>query len=425
MNIDFDAISAVVDRLAPEMFDFIAALVKSPSLPGQEAEVQGMVSRKLESLGLTVETVPCDLDEVKRHPAFCDDGVPLESRFNVVGRWLPPEGPRGRDGLILNGHVDVVSPGDETLWHDSPWSGVIRDGKLYGRGSCDMKAGLSAGIFALQTLRTLGFRPAKGVTLQSVVGEESGGIGALATIVKGYRAEGVVIMEPTDLDICPVQSGALTFRLKISGKGAHGCIKQFGVSAIEKFVPIMQALQDFERRRHEAFHHPLFPDPTAVAPLSIGTVRSGDWPSSVPDELTAEGRFGIFPGESLSHARVLFTDAVMAAAGADDWLKDHPPAVEWFEGQFESGETAMDAPVVRGVQSAHRRVFGGDPAVRGVTYGSDLRLFTNHADTPAVLYGPGSILDAHAADEKVDLDQVAQCAKVLALTIIECCGATR
>lgn len=424
MKIDCDAISNVVDRLAPEMFAFIAGLVKMPSLPGNEGGVQTVVADKLRSLGLGVETVPCDFEELKRHPAFCDDGVPLDSRHNVVARWAPSaEGAQaGANGLMLNGHVDVVSPGDEVLWSDSPWSGIVRDGKLYGRGSCDMKAGLSAGIFAIQALQVLGFRPAKGVCFHSVVGEESGGVGTLATIIKGYRADGVIIMEPTGLDICPVQSGALTFRLKISGKGAHACIKQFGVSAVEKFIPVLEALNRLDRERHRGYTHPLFPDPTSVAPLSVGVVRSGDWPSSVPDELTAEGRFGIFPGESLAAARTLFVDTVMAAAARDPWLKDHPPVVEWFEGQFESGETSPDERVVLGLKKAHVEVCGKEPLLRGVTFGSDLRLYTNHASMPAVLYGPGSITDAHAADEKVDLGQVAECARVLALAIVECCG---
>ena len=396
MKLDFDTISSAVDELAPEMFDFIAGLVKIPSLPGNEGAAQEKIAEKLKQLGLAVEIVPCDFEELKRHPAFCDDGFPLDSRYNVVGRWAPAgAGPKSRkNGLMLNGHVDVVSPGDESLWRDSPWSGIIRDGKLYGRGSCDMKAGLAAGMFAIQALQALGFRPSKGVCLQSVVGEESGGVGTLAAIIKGFRAEGVIIMEPTGLDICPV----------------------------EKFVPIMAALNELDLRRHKGYSHPLFPDPSSVAPLSIGTVRAGDWPSTVPDELAAEGRFGIFPGESITRAREAFVEAVMAAAKKDSWLKDHSPVIEWFEGQFESGETALEEPLLLGLQKVHREVTGNDAVLRGVTYGSDLRLFTNHASMPAALYGPGSIMDAHTANEHIDLEEVVLCAKVLAGVIAECCG---
>src|SRR5262249_35846947 len=152
---------------------------------------------KLRSLGVGVELLKSEWDEVKDHPAFCDDGVPFRDRLNVVGRW-PGTGRStgGSRSLILNGHMDVVPTGGESLWSDSPWSGAIRGGKLYGRGSCDMKAGVTANIFAMQTLQTIGFRPAADVLIESVIGEESGGVGTLTTIAKGFNADAAIITEP-------------------------------------------------------------------------------------------------------------------------------------------------------------------------------------------------------------------------------------
>ena len=138
--------------------------------------------------------------------------------MNVLGHWKN-EG-NGKS-LILNGHVDVVPTGLESSWTESPWSGLVKDGKIYGRGSCDMKAGLASGIFAIQILQDLGFKPNGNIMVQSVVGEESGGCGTLANIIKGYSADAAVILEPTSLKICPIQSGALTFRLTIPGRATH------------------------------------------------------------------------------------------------------------------------------------------------------------------------------------------------------------
>ena len=143
--------------------------------------------------------------------------------------------------LILNGHVDVVPVGNQELWDDSPWSGKIREGKLYGRGSCDMKSGMSAGMFAVKALQSVGFSPQKDVLIESVIGEESGGVGTLTSIVKGYKADAAIIMEPTRLRICPVQAGALTFRIKVPGQSIHASMKKSGVSAIEKFYQILDA----------------------------------------------------------------------------------------------------------------------------------------------------------------------------------------
>ena len=139
-----------------------------------------------------------------------------------------------------------------------------------------MKSGLAAGIMAVQVLMDLGWAPGGDLIVESVVGEESGGAGTLAAIVAGIRADGAIILEPTGLDLCPVQSGALTFRLTVPGLAAHGALRQHGVSAIERFSLLHAAILELERRRHARHPHPLFDDPDFVAPVSIGTIRGGD-----------------------------------------------------------------------------------------------------------------------------------------------------
>jgi acetylornithine deacetylase len=459
------SITDAVDALSGELFAFLQALVRIPTLPGQEAPGHTFVASRLRELGLDVRTLSATRDTITQHPAFCDDGLPIEPRINVVGRWrgrasavvhsdsarseapgggagwqkndAPPEGwvfnrgaaaagtsasaPVARS-LILNGHLDVVSPGNESRWTDSPWSGVIRDGRLYGRGSCDMKAGLSAAIFAIAALQRAGITLDGDVLLQSVSGEESGGLGTLTTIVEGYRADAAIILEPTSLRVCVVQSGALTFRLRVRGRSVHACMKPLGVSAIAKVPPLLDALEALERRRHASYQNPLYENPANIAPISVGTIQGGDWPSTVPEETVLEGRFGVMPGESLDDARRALAEAVKSAADADPWLKQHPPELEWFEGQFESGATDPEGPIVTALRTAHADVTGEAAVLQGVTYGSDMRLFTNHANMPAVLYGPGSIEQAHAVDEFVELRQVVEAVKILALTMNRWCG---
>ncbi len=409
------AVNAVKD----DMFAFASRLVRTPSLPGEEAAVQALVKDKLDALGLETATVSTTRAEVETHPAFCDDGIPVERRVNVVGRWKGTgEGGSGRS-IILNGHVDVVPPGDETLWNDSPWSGRIRDGRLYGRGSCDMKSGLSAAIFAVEALQRLGVRLAGDVLIQSVSGEETGGIGTLSTIVRGYKADAAIILEPTALRLCIVQAGALTFRLRVPGLAAHACLKKQGVSAIEKAAVLLRALDALELVRHRGFESPYYEDPESVAPISVGTIRGGDWHSTVPEEAVLEGRYGVLPGESIAEARRAFDAALGRVVQDDPWVREHPPALEWFEGQFESGSTSADSPVVGVLAKAHETLTGRAAVLRGVTYGSDLRLFTNHAGVPAILYGPGHVEDAHTADESIDLAEVTPAAAVLAWTLCQ------
>ena len=421
MNNISQKISACVDSLSAELFSFIQTLVQTPSLSGKEQEIQELIAAKLKDLNLEVDIVPSILEELKDHPAFCDDGIPFKDRINVVGRWKGTSQNSKANSLILNGHVDVVSSGNEDLWNDTPWSGKIENGKLYGRGSCDMKSGLASGIFAIAALQKLGFQPAKDVVVESVIGEESGGIGSLTTIIKGYSADAVIILEPTQLNLCPVQAGALTFRLKVEGQSIHACMKKYGVSAIEKFYEILQAMNELERERHASYNNPLYQDPMNVAPVSVGTIRGGSWHSTVPDEVLVEGRYGVLPGETIETAKKIFLTALQKTVEKDTWLAENPPIVEWFEGQFESGQTDINHPIIQTLSKCHSEMIGKKSELEGVTYGSDLRLFTNHGKMPALLYGPGNVRNAHAINEYVSLDEVLKCVKVLALTIYKWC----
>jgi acetylornithine deacetylase len=285
-----------------------------------------------------------------------------------------------------------------------------------------MKSGLCAGIFAIDVLQRLGYQPSQDVLIESVIGEESGGIGTLTTIVKGYIADGVVLLEPTRLEISPVQSGALTFRLTVPGRSIHAAMKPYGVSAIEKFALLLNAINNLEKERHANFKHPLYEDPNNIAPINIGTVHGGEWHSTVPEEVVAEGRMGVLPGESNESARRALEKAIQTAAESDPWLRGHHPRVEWFEGQFESGETPLDHPLIQGLIAAHQQGVGSDPILRGVTYGSDMRLFTNHAKIAATHYGPGDVGMAHAANEFVSLDEVVTVTKVIANLVVLWCG---
>jgi acetylornithine deacetylase len=414
-------IASAVEAASADLTSFLQTMVQTPSLPDHEQAVQDHIAQKLQSLGLEVDIVPSRFEELCQHPAFGDDGFSAYTRVNVVGRWRGTQAGKGHS-LILNGHVDVVPTGDLALWSDSPWSGTVRDGNLYGRGACDMKAGLCAGIFAVDVLIRLGFQPAREVLIESVIGEESGGVGTLTTILKGYRADAVILLEPTKLAICPVQSGALTFRLTVPGRAIHAAMKPRGVSAIEKFALLLSAINELEAERHRTFQHPLYEDPHNIAPINIGTVHGGEWHSTVPEEVVAEGRMGVLPGESNETARRAFEGAILRVTEADKWLHENQPRLEWFEGQFESAQTPLTHPIIQSLSAAHKQVTGTPPPVFGVTYGSDMRLFTNHGHMAATHYGPGDVALAHAANEYVPLDEVMTAATVVAQLITQWCG---
>jgi acetylornithine deacetylase len=408
------AVAESVHSLRRELFDLASDLVKRKSVTGDEDDAQIALAERLRGWGLEIDLFRID-PGIRSHPAFCDDGEHID-RLNLVARW-GEAGSNEAAALLLNGHIDVVPEGERERWIADPYSGDIRGGLLSGRGSCDMKGGLAAAAIAIRAAMKLGLEPRRPILLESVVGEETGGLGTLAAIARGYRADAAVITEPTSLELCPVQAGALSFRLHVRGKSAHGAMRREGVSALEKFFPVFRALESLERERHRGYRHPLYAEGGLVAPLSVGRIEAGNWPSTVPEDLRAEGRFGVFPGEECASARAAFEEALRRLGNEDPWFRENPIGVEWFEGQFEPGETAPDAPILEELRLCHREMLERESSTHGVSYGSDLRLFTRYAAMPAVLYGPGDVRVAHSANESVPLEELVQAAEVLTLLI--------
>jgi acetylornithine deacetylase len=402
-----------VDGLVGRLCELIAI----ESTGGRETPAQEHVARSMAELGMETDVWSLDLDELRRDPACCEE-ISREHALGVVGRVGAGRGP----SLVLNGHVDVVPAGDPARWSVPPWRGTVRDGRVYGRGSADMKGGLCCALFAVGALRDAGVRLRGSVLVQSVVGEEDGGIGTLAAIRRGHTGDAAVVLEPTRLVVAPAQAGALNFRVTVPGVAAHGALRAEGVSPIEKFLPLHQALQELERRRNARPRHPLFADQALPYAICVGTLHSGIWASTVPETLTFEGRLGVAVDEEPDAARRELEEALALAAGADPWLRDHPPLLEWWGGQFAPASIPADHPVVGALRAAARDVSGQAPPVAGMPYGADMRLLVNQGGTPTVLFGPGDVRRAHAPDEFVPVAELAAVTRTLALAVMRLCG---
>jgi acetylornithine deacetylase len=411
-----------VDELAPAMFDVLTGVVRIPSVSGTDAENDGQahMAGLLSSGGMDVDHWQIDLPATCSHPDFPGMEVERTEAWGLVGKLAGTD--RDAPSLMLNGHIDVVPIGDPDNWKDGPFDGRLRDGRMFGRGTCDMKAGLVASHWAAQAIRAAGVSLRGDLLVASVQGEEDGGLGTFAMLQRGWRADACVIAEPTELDVIPANSGALTFRLRVRGLATHAARRTEGVSAIDKFWPVLRALHELERRRH-AVVDPLTSRWPLAHPLSIGTIRAGDWASSVPDLLVAEGRLGVAIGEPVDDARRQLEEAVAEACEGDDWLRSHPVEVEWWGGQFASGRIPTDSDLVDRVLRVHQLASGDRPIeVYGAPYGSDLRLLTGLGGIPTVQYGPGDARLAHGPHESVALDEVVTTARTLAALAIDICG---
>jgi acetylornithine deacetylase len=395
-------------------------LIAVPSVTGSaaESELQHQLAGRLEWLGLETDLWSMDLPALRADPDFPGTEAPRDEAWGLVGTT-----PDGGDGptLILQGHVDVVPPGDPTAWDGDPFVPRVTGDVVHGRGACDMKAGIAAHLAALAAIRAAGIRLRGRVAAHFVVGEEDGGIGAFGTLRRGHRGDACVIAEPTAGTLITANAGALTFRIAVPGRAAHASSREQGVSAVDAYLPLHRALARLETARN-ADPDPLLAEYPIPYALSVGTVRSGDWASSVPDLLVAEGRLGVRLDEDPADARRALEECVAEVCAADPWLRAHPPTVTWPGGQFAPGRLPEGHRLPAVLRDAWSDTAGG-PALRerGATYGSDLRLYTA-AGIPTLQFGPGDIQVAHSAGERVSVRETVAVARALVVGVLRTVG---
>ena len=374
-----------------------SALVQAPSLTGDERPAFERLGELAAALGFEPELHEYDLAALRAHPDHPGEEAPREE---LLGLTVTLPGTRaGR--VCLNGHIDVVGPGSAP-WRHGPFSGVIEDGYVHGRGSVDMKGGVVAALHALAELRE-GERPE--VVLQAVGSEEDGGLGTFAALERDAAFDACVITEPTGYEVVCAQAGALTFRTTVRGRAAHAAMRLEGRSALDRYVGLHLAIQAHERALNRDVEHPAMRALALPYPISIGVIEGGEWSSSVPDRVVVEGRLGVPLGHELGAARAAF-EAVL-----DDG--ESPPVdVEWTGGQFAPGATPPGHPWVTAVAGAVRAQLGRPARLSGVPYGADMRQFCARG-IPAVMVGTPGLELAHAADERVRVEDVAVLARII------------
>jgi len=407
-----------IDGKCDEIVRNLSELVQIPSITGQEGEAQRYMQRLYSGLGLKVTSRDADLDKIRRHPAYVKSAFGYSGRPNIVGVL---EGKPSARSLILNGHIDVVSPEPAAEWEFSPWEGRVVGNKLYGRGACDMKAGLIANYYALKSLLENGLKPEGTVILQSVIEEEiMAGGGTLACLVDGFTADGLIATEP-NMKIIIAHPGVLFFKVRVVGKSAHAGVAHTGVNAIGKMNIVYDALVELDEKRAQENRYHLFEKHAGRScHLNIGTYRAGDWISTVAGCAEIECRMSHLPAEDPGAVRHQVEQTVADAAAQDEWLRQHPPEVIWYERQVIPWEQAPDDPFILAFKSTADSTLKSDIDIVGATWGMDTRL-APFFNMPAISFGPNG-RNIHGVNEHVDIDSVIDCTKVLAAFIMDWCG---
>jgi acetylornithine deacetylase/succinyl-diaminopimelate desuccinylase family protein len=349
---------------------------------------------------------------------------------------------RGQGGgrtLVLNGHVDVVPAGAQDEWSHDPYGGVVDDGRLYGRGAADMKAGVAAIVLAAQTIARLGERLAGDLVLHIVSDEEVAGTGSREAIERLGDEAAVIICEPTDLQIVTVHGGLLHLRIEIDGIGAHagqryaslhpGHDGSGGVNAIEKAFVLGAGLQRLEREWGGKAPEPLLP--AGFNTISPGIVLGGPGggadgrlhvignPGTTPDYCALEYNIWFLPWERRDDVVAEVERHLHLTCQSDPWLRSHPPRLSWgFNGiDVPAAKIDADHPLTETLRAALGGL-GRDARLEGFTAASELGWYAERG-IPGVLFGPGRIDEAHSTDEHVKTRDIATCARAL----IACCTA--
>jgi acetylornithine deacetylase len=413
----------ILDAVAAQQGEataWLQALVREPSLLGQEASAQALMKQRFEALGLEVRELVIDESLLREHPGYSPSIVPYDGRRNVIGVHEPQGPVRGRS-LILNGHIDVVPVGAERLWTRPPFEPWIDGDRLHGRGASDMKAGIVAYTMAFQALRSLGYEPAARVTMQSVIEEECTGNGALACLVAGYTADAAIIPEPLD-EVMSAQMGVMWLTLDVYGVPVHASVAHTGIGAIEFAQHLVERLRELETQWNRPDQrHPLYGQHEHPVNFNLGRIEGGEWSSSVSTHCRVDLRLGFYPGIRPAQVREQ-VEALLHQAHASHPARDSVKVDISYHGfQAEGLVVDLQQPALQTLMQAHHDITGQTVATRATTATTDVRFFHLYGQIPSTCYGPRGA-NIHGVDEWVSLASLQQVTAVLALYIARWCG---
>lgn len=360
---------------------------KTVNAPGDERPLADFLASTLASFGMSAEVV--DLGG---------------NRANVVGRI---SGRGTRPALLLNGHLDTVPPGD-VEWAHEPYSADVVDGKIYGRGSADMKGGLASMIMAARAIKAAGLELEGNLIFAGTAGEEVDSVGAFDFLNKGglTNVGAIIIGEPSSCGINIAEKGALWIELTTYGKTAHGAFPDRGINAIVHMNALVSRLLDYDFQYRA---NPLLGHPT----MNVATITGGVKTNVVPDKCTLTVDMRTVPG--MEHPRLLADiDAIIDSLRTQ--LTDFRASIRVTNNR-PAVETQADHPFVAMARQAAAEEFGKELEPRGVNFYTDAAVFVPATKLPAIFYGPGDADMAHQPDEYVSIDSLREATRFYAAMI--------
>lgn len=393
----------------------LGELIAHRSESGSERSMVEHLAQAAAELGLECDLWCCTEADLEARYGPLPPHRPLTDRPTLVIR-LP--GDAEAPSLLFNAHSDVVSAPDPQRWSSDPWSGVVRDGKMYGRGACDVKGPLVSALWAMRMLSEVPAGRRGDVLLEVVPGEEDCvGLGTLTSVARGVTADAVIVLEPTDgLPTCASRSG-LRFEIECRGRATHGATKWLGRDAIAFAVRVHQTLADIERSWTEDADE-LFQTFPILRPATADRICGGEWQGMICDKCVISGYLECLPRDNLDLCRRRFADGVEGGVKAAGFA---PAEVTVrFTETYAGHRTDTAAPLCRAAVRALSESGGADGPFRWSAFnaGCEAGCRANRLGTPTLVWGPGRLSDAHGVDESVDIGQLERCAELFARTAL-------
>lgn len=390
-------------------------LIAIPSVRGGERAVNHYLQQKFLEICDESTLVPVPETIVKDPDyAFPLEGITYADRPNTKA-VLRGSG-RGRK-LILNTHTDVVPP---SMNQDRPFEPRQEGGVIFGRGACDAKGQAAVVYLACLAVRELKLPRAGDVEVHLVIEEESGGNGTLAMIRAKPTADACVVLEPSDLKICPSVRGAVWFELTVHGRPGHSGTPGSSVSALKKAIDAMHVLEGYHDRLLQSSRgvNPLFDAFDNPMPVTFGEMNCGDWPAMSPTRAVLRGVFGFLPPTTRREVQKEMEGALRTEG--DEWLREN------FELRFpmlNSDGNVLDPghPFVRAMEAAESAA-GVEPVLSALTGSCDAWLYANQLGIPTVVFGAGSLDRAHSNEEQIALADIERAAEILVHLICDWCN---
>ena len=424
-----EGIAARSDELVALLCDLIRFDTTSRSAPDdparEEAALQRFLAGRLEAAGAAVDVWEPAAGEVEGHPLCPAGGIGFAGRPQLAARF---KGTGGGRSLLLNGHIDVVPARREDGWDADPFDPQVADGRVTGRGACDMKGGIAAMVVAAEALAAAGGL-AGDLVVCTNTDEESSGIGGLACARHGVAADFAIVTEPSSLEVWPACRGSVYCSVEVAGRAGHteqehGSFRDGGaVNAIAKARHLLAGVDALraEWRSRLGSRHPLLDPPDIVVSR---LVADAGWPVTIPDRAELTLAVLILPGQAdadgWTHGvREEVEGFLRTWCAADPWLAAHPPRFSWHT-EVNPSETPVEAASVQALLGANESL-GLPRTLGGLGSWYDGATYALEAGTPALMYGPSSIDRAHTVGEWVPVADLVACAQGLALAAWRLC----